>query len=79
MVGAGALLGNISAQVEINGRIPGVVGTRATPHGKAPHTNSVITQGNPLVTVGGIPLAYSGSATTCGDPVSGGSADVTVG
>lgn len=78
-VGGGLLLGNISANVEINGRIPGVVGTRAAGHGTAPHNLSTITQGNPLVTIGGIPLAYSGSATSCGHPVSGGSSDVTVG
>lgn len=79
VVGGGVLLGNISANVVVNGRIPGVVGTRAVSHGLAPHNASVITQGNPRVVVGGIPLSYSGATTSCGHPVSGGSSDVTVG
>jgi len=78
-VGAGVLLGNISAGVFVNDRIPGVVGTRAASHGRAPHNASVITQGNPRVFVGNIPLSFEGAATSCGDPVTNGSADVTVG
>lgn len=78
-VGGGVLLGNINAQVYVNDRIPGVVGTRAASHGKAPHNASVITQGNSTVLVGGIPLSFSGAATSCGDPVAGGSPNVVVG
>ncbi len=78
-VGAGVLLGNISANVVINDRIPGVVGTRAASHGIAPHNASVITQGNPRVVIGNIPLSFSGATTSCGHPVTGGSSDVTVG
>lgn len=78
-VGAGVLLGNISANVFVNDRIPGVVGTRAAAHGRAPHNASVITQGNPRVVIGNIPLSFSGATTSCGDPVTGGSSDVTVG
>ena len=78
-VGGGVLLGNIDANVDVNGRIPGVVGTRAASHGRAPHNLAVITQGNPRVFVGNIPLSFEGAATSCGHPVTNGSADVTVG
>jgi uncharacterized Zn-binding protein involved in type VI secretion len=78
-VGGGVLLGNISAGVFVNDRIPGLIGTRAASHGRAPHNASVITQGHPNVFVGNIRLSFAGAATSCGDPVAGGSANVSVG
>jgi uncharacterized Zn-binding protein involved in type VI secretion len=74
--GGGALLGNIDANVRINGRIPAVVGTRVASHGTGPHAASTVTQGNAKVLVGGKPLSRAGDLTSCAHPISGGSSDV---
>lgn len=67
LVGGVPLLNPPSAsRVFVNGKPIAVVGTTVTPHGKAPHNASKMTQGNLRVKAGGIPVCANTHAASCG-------------
>lgn len=67
------------ANVLANGIPVAGIGDAISPHGRPPHTASVIVSGSPLVLAGGIPVARIGDAASCGHVIASGSPNVMVG
>jgi uncharacterized Zn-binding protein involved in type VI secretion len=79
----GAVISGTIATVTVEGRAVAVVGSVLSPDINCPddpvHCAPVIVQGSSTVTAGGIPIAFVGSATSCGHPMASGAATVEVG
>lgn len=54
------------SRVFVNGMPIAVVGTKITPHGKAPHAASKMAMGSPTVQAGGLPVCGTGHLASCG-------------
>lgn len=54
------------SRVFVNGKPIAVVGTKITPHGKAPHNASKMVQGSPTVKAGGLPVCAATHIASCG-------------
>lgn len=72
----GLIAGPGAGTVIINNSPASVVGDRIVPHGKSPHTSSVVTNGSRTVFVENRPLTVEGSDTSCGHTVTPGSDNV---
>ena len=57
--------------VTFNGQPLAVVGCEVAPHGNGPHQGAVMVQGNPAITINGIPVCFQGDRASCGDTATG--------
>ena len=76
---AGGAIINGANTVTANGIPVAQLGSVVTPHGKPPHSASVIAVGSSTVFAEGIPVARLGDAATCGDVIANASTNVTSG
>lgn len=78
----GVVISGTIASVTVEGRAVAVVGSVLSPDSSCPddpaHCAPVIIQGSSSVTVGGLPVAFVGAATSCGHAMATGAATVSV-
>lgn len=70
-----------ASTVVVNGRLVAQVGNHIEPHypGGIPHETATITSGSLTVIADNVPVAFVGSANSCGHSIDTGSEDVIVG
>jgi uncharacterized Zn-binding protein involved in type VI secretion len=76
---AGGPIINGATTVTANGIPVAQLGSVVSPHGKAPHSNSVIIAGSATVLAEGIPIARLGDAATCGHVIANASPNIIAG
>jgi uncharacterized Zn-binding protein involved in type VI secretion len=65
--------------VLVEGKPISLVGDQVAPHGEPPHSSSFVVNGSASVFAEGRPITLVGSGTTCGHPITFGSATVFAG